>query len=113
MIEARAANDRRKIENEIKRRFNLPEVFENSETRRADGYLIKMVGRKDQKINADKLMEIANEAGIAEHLSTLFRWKPEIISAKWKAAHSSIIETLSPAIQTKAGRPSFTIEKAE
>ena len=70
----------------------------------------EVVGRIDRKVDADKVQELAAEHGLTDHLSTLFRWKPEINMAIWKAADESITKPLAAAITAKPGRPSFTIE---
>ena len=63
---------------------------------------------------ADLLQELALESGIEQaHLSTLFRWKPELNMKEWKAAAPEITSALSGAITTTAGRPSFAIETKE
>ena len=59
---------------------------------------------------ADKVQELAAEHGLTDHLSTLFRWKPELNMAIWKSSNESITRALAPAITAKPGRPSFTIE---
>ena len=71
----------------------------------------KIAGRLNHKIDSDKLQAIAAEAGLAEHLGSLFRWKPEINSSAWKSADESITRPLLGAITTTAGRPSFSITK--
>jgi hypothetical protein len=63
----------------------------------------------NRKINAEKLQELALANGLDEHLSSLFRWKPELASAAWKAADESITRPLLGAITTTPGRPTFTI----
>jgi len=75
------------------------------------GYAIKVVGRLNRKVDSDKLQELAIEAGLQDHLSSLFRWKPEINAAVWKAADESITNPLLGAITTTPGRPSFSIIK--
>ena len=75
----------------------------------ADTYKVKIEGRINRKINADKLQELAAESGLTEHLASLFRWKPEINAAAWKAAKPEITSPLLDAITATPGRPSFTI----
>ncbi len=75
----------------------------------ADTYKVKIEGRINRKINADKLQELAAENGLTEHLASLFRWKPEINAAAWKAAKPEITSPLLDAITATPGRPSFTI----
>jgi hypothetical protein len=69
-------------------------------------------GRINRKVDADKLQAIAAEAGLTEHLSSLFRWKPEIAMSAWKAASPNITTPLLDAITATPGRPSFTITEA-
>ena len=76
-----------------------------------DGYNMKIVERLTNKVDGDRLQELATEAGLTEHLGSLFRWTPTINMAVWKAADSSITEALLGAVTTKANRPSFNIEK--
>lgn len=75
------------------------------------GYKVTITERMNKKINADLLQELATEAGLTEHLSSLFRWKPEINSKDWKAASKEITDPLLDAITTTPGRASFKIEK--
>ena len=44
----------------------------------ADGFFIKITQRIDRKVDADKVVELAAEAGLSDQLAHLFRWKPEI-----------------------------------
>lgn len=108
----RAAIDRRReIEDRLVAEFEIPETLDGTRNIDADGYKVKIVGRMNRKIDADALQEVALESGLSEYLSTLFRWKPDIIAAAWKAADASITDIFSSAITTEPGRPSFTIEK--
>lgn len=108
-----AIEDRREIEDRLKSLIGVSENLDGTETARHEGYVIKIVGRLDRKIDSDKLQELAAENGLTEHLSTLFRWKPEINMARWRAAAESITKPLAGAITTKPGRPSFSITKTE
>ena len=111
--EADATADRRKIEDRIKSLAGVSENMEGTETVDPDRFVIKIVGRIDRKVDSDKLQELAAEHGLTDHLSSLFRWKPEINMALWKAADEAITKPLAPAITAKAGRPSFTITSKE
>jgi hypothetical protein len=74
--------ERRKIEDQIvkiraiPRRSKAPRLPEPLE-----GFVVKIAGRIDRKVDSDKLQELAAEHGLTEHLSRLFRWKPEISMA--------------------------------
>lgn len=107
--EASATEDRRAIEDRIKEIVRLNEQLDGTETVERDGYTIKMVGRIDRKVNAEQLQELAAEAGLTDHLSSLFRWKPEVNVSVWKATDESITGALAPAITAKPGRASFSI----
>lgn len=107
--EREAVEDRRRIEDRIKSLVGVAENMEGTETVEPDRFVIKIVGRIDRKVDGDKLQEIAAEHGLTDHLASLFRWKPEINMAAWKAAGPSITKPLSAAITAKPGRPSFTI----
>ncbi|HRV28834.1 MAG TPA: hypothetical protein P5522_08625 [Spirochaetia bacterium] len=112
-----AIERRREIEDRIVAEFEIPETLEGTRTVEASvdetAYTVKIVGRMNRKINADELQEVAREAGLDSYLGVLFRWKPEIIAAAWKAADKSITSVLEQAITTEPGRPSFSIERKE
>lgn len=111
--ERAAVERRRKIEDRLVKEFEIPETLEGTRSVDADGYIVKIVGRMNRKINADDLQAVAREAGLDSYLGDLFRWKPEIIAAAWKAADRSITSVLEQAITTEPGRPSFSIERKE
>ena len=108
-----AVECRREIEDEIARKVSFPETFEGTENVVQVGspFAIKIEGRVNRTVNADKLLMIAHETGNEEHLSTVFRWKPEINMAVWKASDESITKPFAAAITAKPGRPSFTITR--
>lgn len=104
-----ATTERRKVEDQMVKLLAIAENFEGTETAEPQGFVVKIAGRIDRKVDADKLQELAAEAGLSDHLSTLFRWKPEINMAIWKASDETITRPLAGAITAKAGRPSFKI----
>ena len=111
--ESVAIANRRKVEDKLTKHFGMAESFEGTQNREIGQYVIKIEGRMNRKINADKLQELATANGLEAHLSSLFRWKPEIASAAWKAADESITKPLLGAITTTPGRPTFTITLKE
>jgi len=111
--EAEATEQRRQIEDQLRSLIGVADTLEGTETAEPDGYTIKVVGRISRRVDGDKLQEIAAEHGLSDHLSSLFRWKPEINMAVWKAADNSITGPLAGAITAKPGRPSFTITPKE
>lgn len=111
--EAKAVAIRRAIEDELTELLALPKDLDGSKNENVGQYKIKVTGRLDRKINSDKLQELAQEAGLSDHLGSLFRWKPEINMTAWKAAHESITAPLLGAITTTAGRPSYAITRKD
>ena len=107
--EAEATKRRRGIEDMLVKAFEIPENLEGTKNFEAESFKIKIEGRINRKVNADKLQELAAEHGLTEHLSSLFRWKPELNMAIWKAADAAITTPLLDASTATAGRPSFTI----
>jgi hypothetical protein len=75
------------------------------------GYKIKITGRLNRKVNAERVQEIAAEEGLAEHLSSLFRWKPEVNLSAWKSADKVITAPFLDGITTTPGRASFSVTK--
>jgi hypothetical protein len=108
-IETAAIKTRRDLEDAMVKALNVPENLDGTKNVEDDGYKIKIEGRINRKVNGDKLQELAAENGLTEHLSSLFRWKPEISMTAWKAADVSITAPLLDAITATPGRPSFTI----
>lgn len=111
--EANSIAQRRKIEDHIKELIKFNEREEGTETFDNEEFVIKIVGRIDRKVDAEKVQELAAEFGLTDHLSSLFRWKPEVNLSAWKAASESITKHLAAAITSKPGRASFTITKKE
>jgi hypothetical protein len=107
--EKNATEDRRAIEDHIKKLARISDQLDSTETVGASDFEIKVEGRIDRKVDSEKLQMLAIESGLTDHLSTLFRWKPEINMAVWKAADESITGPLAGAITAKPGRPSFKI----
>jgi hypothetical protein len=105
-----AIEKRRDLEDSMRKVASIRDDTEGTETLALEGFRVKVVGRIDRKVDADKVQELAAEAGLTDHLSTLFRWKPEINMAIWKAADERITRPLAGAITAKPGRPSFTID---
>jgi hypothetical protein len=111
--EAEAVETRRRIEDQLTAMLDLASDAEGTTTAKRDGYVIKATCRLTRKVDSDALQAIAAEHGLSEHLSSLFRWKPELSMKEWKAAAPNITGPLSGAITTTAGRPSYTITKEE
>jgi hypothetical protein len=107
--EKAATQKRRAIEDDLAKAMRIQEDEEGTVTHKEGIIIIKAVCRMNRKIDDERLLEIAAEHGLADHLATLFRWKPELSMTAWKAADHTITDPLLDAITTTPGRPSFTI----
>ena len=108
--EQAATERRRELEDKLLSAVGVAENMEGTENVETDGgYKIKITGRMSRKVDADRIQDIAAEEGSTEHLSSLFRWKPELNMAAWKNADKSITDPLLGGITTKPGRASFQI----
>lgn len=108
--ERMAVESRRAVEDELIKAFRISEQMEgtfNAKTK--NGHQIKIVGRLNRKVDAEKVQELAAEHGLTDHLSSLFRWKPEINATAWKATSPDITVLLADAVTVTASRPSFSI----
>ena len=110
-LETAAVKDRRELEDLMVKEFAIPKDLDGTTNKEIEGYKVKIEGRINTKIDADKLQMLAAEAGISEHLSSLFRWKPEINAKVWNAAAEVVTGPLLGAITSTPGRPTFTINK--
>ena len=110
-LEAAAVAERRELEDLMVETFAIPKDLDGTVKHAIDGYVIKTEGRINKKIDADKLQMLAAEAGLSEHLSSLFRWKPEINAKAWGAAADAVTQPLLGAITSTPGRPTFSITK--
>lgn len=108
-----ATANRRDIEDHLKKLARVADDFDGTETVKQGNVEIKIVGRIDRKVDSKKVQELAAEHGLSEHLSSLFRWTPELNMSAWRAADVVITQALAPAITAKSGRPSFTITTKE
>lgn len=108
-LEGVAIKERRELEDLMVKEFAIPKNLDTTINREVEGYKVKIEGRINQKIDADKLQLLAAEAGISEHLSSLFRWKPEINAKAWGAAADAVTAPLLGAITSTPGRPTFSI----
>jgi len=108
-VERQAIENRRRLEDEMVKSFGLQPDLDGTVSKDVDGYVIRITGRIDRKVDADKIQELATQHGLESHLSTLCRWKPELNLSVWKNTSPQITSLLAPAITAKPGRPSFLI----
>ena len=108
--EETAVKIRRDLEDQMVKEFNVAANMEGTKNfSTPDGFLVKIVGRMTRKVNAERLQELAAEHGLSDHLASLFKWTPTIVSDQWESADPSITTPLLDAITTTSGRPTFKI----
>jgi ribonuclease HI len=79
-------------------------------TRVIDGDVrINVTTRASRTVDDKKLKELAEERDLNEHLSTLFRWNPEVNLREWRRADKIVIDALSDAIAIAPTRPAIAI----
>jgi hypothetical protein len=109
-----ATDNRRSIEDDLIAALGVDENLDGTVVHHLpDDWLIKITGRMTRKVDGDRLQEIAAEMGLSHHLTSLFRWKPEVNMTAWKAADAYVVKPLSAAITTAPGRPSFTVTRKD
>ncbi len=111
--EAKHALRRREIEDVIAGIVGADETQPGTTKVEAGSRRVKITASLRHKVDGDKLQDVAKEHGMNEHLRTLFRWKPEINAAAWKAAAPSITDVLAQGITSTPARLSFKIETKE
>jgi len=112
--ERQAVEARRVIEDKLVSEFGVDDTKDGSKTYKPEGYKVKVTTRLSRRVDSDALIDLAAQAGIDnDHLQALFRWKPELNLKEWQNASPEITGPLAPAITTKPGRPSFSIERVE
>ena len=117
-MEAKAAETemttrRRAIEEEIAKSLAVPEDWEGSYTMKDGGFKINVKRAFTRKVDDKRLTALANEFGLQEYLSTLFRWKPEINLKAWKDAEPTVTDKLAQAVTTTPGKIGIKIEEEE
>ena len=102
---------RRLIEDEICRLLEVQQGDEGTKKVEAEPYIIKITSRLHRKVDADLAQEIAAEHDMQDHLSLLFRWKPELKMSAWDGVGDNVKSVFSRAITSTPGRPTFAIIK--
>jgi hypothetical protein len=110
-LEAAVTAERRELEDQMVKQFAVAKDFNGTMKREVEGFTVTIEGKINKKVDSEKLQQIAASAGLGDYLPTLFRWKPEINAAAWKAADQAVIAPLTLAITSTPGRPSFAITK--
>jgi hypothetical protein len=104
-----ATEKRRIIEDEIVRLLEIQQTDEGTKKIEADPFVLKIACRISRKVDGDLAQEIAAENDMQDHLSLLFRWKPELSMTAWNGVGDNVKQVFARAITATPGRPSFTI----
>lgn len=111
--ESSSKTRRQEIEDLLANYFKVNLQDECSKKESVGAYDVRYTTRHNRKIDAELLRDVALENGLEGQLERLFRWKPELSQAAWKAADPAITDILCNAITITPGRPSFSITKKE
>ena len=112
-LEQEAVLRRRNIEDEIKAVIGFNEGREGSETLPFHGGRVVITARLDRKVDAQLARQLAAENHLEDWLDRIFRWKPELEVRAWKKAPEYVTQAFAPAITTKPGRATFSLEKGD
>ena len=108
-VEKDAVEQRRLIEDEICRLLEVKQTDEGTKKVEANPFVIKIASRINRKVDGDIAQDIAAEHDMYDHLSVLFRWKPELSMTAWDGVGDNVKSVFARAITATPGRPSFTI----
>jgi len=111
--EAAANAMRKNIEDQLTSLIGIAANMVGTEKATTPGFRITVTGKITSSVDNDKLQRIAEDAGIMDELSVLFRWKPEVDKKKWDAAPERVRQILGQAITEKPARLAYKIEKVE
>lgn len=111
--EKMAIDRRREIEDEILELLKVDDTAEGTESQVTGEFKLKITTRLNQKVDLEKIEQIAEEHGLDEYLTTLFRFKPEVNKTNWKKADKSITDPFLEAITIKPARPTVSAELIE
>ena len=112
-LEQEATLRRRNIEDEIKAVIGFDESREGSEALPFDGGRVVITARLDRKVDGTLARQLATENHLEDWLERIFRWKPELEVRAWKKAPEHVTQVFAPAITTKPGRATFSLELEE
>ena len=104
-----AATSLETVEDQLIQLLNVDSLRDGT-TQVIDGDVrINVTSRPSRTVDDTKLKALAEEHDLKEHLSTLFRWKPEVNLRAWRGADKKITDSLNDAITLTSTRPAFAI----
>jgi len=109
-LEQKATHRRREIEDQIKAFIGFDENREGNVALPFDGGRVVVTARLDRKVDAQLARQLAAENHLEDWLDRIFRWKPELEVRAWRKAPEHITQIFVPAITTKPGRATFSLE---
>jgi len=112
-LEQEAIRRRRDIEDGIKAVIGFDESREGNVALPFDGGRVVVTARLDRKVDGTLVRQLAVENHLEDWLDRLFRWKPELEVRAWKKAPEYVTQVFAPAITTKPGRATFSLELTE
>ena len=107
-IERSAAEERRQLEDQMRKDLKIADDEEGTVKHVVDDYTIKANCRISRKINPETFLMLADREGI--QFNEFTKWKCDLIMSAWRKQPPEIVKALMPAITTEPGRATFTIE---
>lgn len=111
-IESNTINVRRALEDSLHLIFPATEL-EGTEDHELEGYAVKIVHKVTRTVDPEKLTELSEEYEIDDEIARLFRFKPELNLAVFRAEDEEMQDLFNKVITTKQARPSVTITAVE
>lgn len=78
-----------------------------------DGFTITITRKLNRTVDPDKLTALSEEYEIDDEIARMFRFKPELNLAVYRAESEELQQLFDSVITTKPGRPSITITAEE
>ena len=110
-IETSAIMTRHAIEDKICLHLNVLPASEASVCAEAGNDRVTVHPKINRKVDIVEMQRIAVEAGLQDHVSTLFRFSADINTRAWRDADAAITKIFAPAITAKPGRPTFEFKE--
>jgi hypothetical protein len=107
-IERSAAEERRQLEDQMRKELRIADDEEGTVKHVVDNYTVKATCRVNRKINPETFLMLADRDGIS--INDFTKWKCELIMSAWRKQPPEVVKALMPAITSEPGRATFSIE---
>lgn len=109
--ETAAIEQRRQVESELLKFFDVPADYEGAKTVPFEGGKVSVVFKLTRKVDYESLLELARTEGLERHLPALFRFKAEYSASGWKGAGKEV-KPLLKCVTAAPAKPSIKVERS-